>query len=65
MLSDSFSVYEAVGGNPGGADDDARRAFFKLVDSKLTDLPDDKIAEFMKSEDFETYREVGAIYDGS
>jgi len=62
IASDSFQLYSNVAGNPEGADEEARRAFFSLVDSMLMDLPEDEIDAFTKSEDFSIYREVGEIY---
>ena len=62
IASDSFQLYADVAGNPEGADDEERRAFFSLVDSMLMDLPEDEIVAFTKSEDFAIYSEVGAIY---
>ena len=62
IASDSFQLYSNVAGNPEGADEEARCAFFSLVDSMLMDLPENEIVAFTKSEDFAIYSEVGEIY---
>ncbi len=62
IASDSFQLYSDVAGNPEGADEEARRAFFSLVDSMLMDLPENEIVVFTQSPDFKIYEEVGAIY---
>ena len=62
IASDSFRLYSDVAGNPEGADEEARRAFFSLVDSMLMDLPENEIVVFTQSLDFKIYEEVGAIY---
>ena len=62
IASDSFQLYSDVAGDPAGADEKARAAFFRLVDSMLMDLPEHEIRAFTKSEDFVIYGDAGAIY---
>ena len=36
--------------------------FFKVVDALLGGMPDEAVSEFVESEDFDTYRTIGAMY---
>ena len=60
--SDDFSVYQVVGGDPSGADDELRGRFFAIVDGQLANMSEESIEAFVASADFETYRTVGEMY---
>ncbi len=60
--SEDFSVYQAVGGDPSGADDELRGRFFAIVDGQLANMSEESIDAFVASEDFEIYRTVGEMY---
>ena len=44
------------------ASEDERTEFFSVVDSLLGGMPDDAVLAFTKSDDFEVYRAIGAMY---
>nr|ANV80128.1 hypothetical protein MG2_1123 [uncultured Candidatus Thalassoarchaea sp.] len=60
--SDDFSVYQVVGGDPSGADDELRGRFFAIVDGQLANMSEESIDAFVASSDFEIYRTVGEMY---
>lgn len=60
--SDDFSVYQVVGEDPSGADDELRGRFFAIVDGQLANMSEESIEAFVASADFETYRTVGEMY---
>ena len=39
-----------------------RKEFFTVVDTLLGGMPEEAVSDFVESEDFETYREIGAMY---
>ena len=57
-----FDVYRSVGSSPEDADEDMRKEFFLVVDALLGGMPDEAVSSFVESEEFETYRAIGAMY---
>jgi hypothetical protein len=53
-----------VGTNPEAADEDARKAFFVMINAELGELPEDKINEFVESPSFEIFTRMGQNYGG-
>jgi hypothetical protein len=60
--SEGFAIYQSVGSSPADASDDERSEFFSVVDTLLGQLSDEIINEFTSSNEFETYRTIGAMY---
>ena len=60
--SEDFSVYQQVGGDPSGADEELRARFFGIVDGQLANMSEDSINAFVASSDFEIYRTIGEMY---
>ena len=60
--SEGFTVYQKVGSNPSGSDEDLRSEFFTVVDTLLGQLPDKAVDKFVKSKEFDVYRTIGAMY---
>ena len=64
VKSDSFTLFESVGADPGIVHEDTRRAFFVMINTELGDLPEDKINEFVESPGFEMFTRMGEKYGG-
>jgi len=64
VKSDSFTLFESVGADPGIVDEDTRRAFFVMINAELGELPEDKINEFVESPGFEMFTRMGEKYGG-
>ncbi len=62
IASDDFAVYQEVGSDPAGADEDMRALFFSIVDGQLGNMDEDKINLFVQSDYFEVYSAIGALY---
>jgi len=60
--SEGFTVYQKVGSNPSGSNEDLRSEFFTVVDTLLGQLPDKAVDKFVKSKEFDVYRTIGAMY---
>ena len=60
--SDDFSVYQTVGSDPHGADDDLRSLFFNIVDGQLGNMDSESIETFVGSADFKIYSTIGEMY---
>ena len=60
--SEGFKVYQEVGSNPSGSNEDLRSEFFTVVDTLLGQLPDKAVDKFVKSKEFDIYRTIGAMY---
>ena len=60
--SEDFSVYQQVGSDPSGADEELRARFFGIVDGQLANMSEDSINAFVASSDFEIYRTIGEMY---
>lgn len=60
--SEGFAIYQSVGSSPADASEDERSDFFSVVDTLLGQLSDEIINEFTSSDEFVTYRTVGAMY---
>ena len=60
--SEGFKVYQKVGSNPSGSNEDLRSEFFTVVDTLLGQLPDKAVDKFVKSKEFDIYRTIGAMY---
>lgn len=63
LSSPEFGLYERVGRNPAGANQDDRVAFFAMVDRLLGDMPDEAINAFVGSPNFALYNRIAAIYN--
>jgi hypothetical protein len=61
--SEGFEIYRHVGSSPESAGEDERAEFFRVVDTLLGELPNETVAQFVASEDFDTYSAVGAMYN--
>ena len=51
-----------MGSDPEASTEEERAEFFSVVDALLGGMPDSAVSEFVASADFETYREIGAMY---
>ena len=60
--SEGFAIYQSVGSSPADASEDERSDFFSVVDTLLGQLSNEIINEFTSSNEFETYRTIGAMY---
>ena len=60
--SEEFSIYQTVGSDPMGADDEMRGLFFGIVDNQLGNMDQKSIEEFVASSDFSIYSSVGEMY---
>lgn len=62
VASEDFSIYQTVGSDPMGADDEMRSLFFAIVDNQLGNMDQESIEEFVESSDFSIYSTVGEMY---
>ncbi|MEC7096815.1 MAG: hypothetical protein VXW70_01310, partial [Candidatus Thermoplasmatota archaeon] len=62
VASEEFSIYQTVGSDPVGADDEMRGLFFGIVDNQLGNMDQESIEEFVASSDFNIYSSVGEMY---
>ena len=62
MESNDFETYRDVASNPQSSSKEERTAFFAIVDSQLGNMPDSAINNFLQSEQFATYEQIGELY---
>ena len=62
VASEEFSIYQSVGSDPLGADDEMRGLFFGIVDNQLGNMDQESIEEFVASSEFNIYSSVGEMY---
>ncbi len=60
--SESFELFQKVGEDPSGCDQDTRSEFFTMINSVLGDLPESEINDFVASPGFQVFQRMSELY---
>ncbi|MDE0708441.1 MAG: hypothetical protein OSB33_05780, partial [Candidatus Poseidoniales archaeon] len=60
--SKGFALFQKVGADPSGVNENTRKKFFNMINNELGSMPEDMLDAFVASPEFELYKSIGERY---